>query len=239
VVAPDRPGIRSSTANSGYKVVDVGHDVVAVADALGEKLFGVIGWSGGGPYALAVAAVAGNRLLGTVLAAGMGPPDTPEATTEYSSLDLRMLRWSRERPRLARIALGVVGLVCRIAPGVASRSFTEELCPRDKEVYRRIVQGDQTSKESLRFVSQAFRGGPLGVVADYAAQSADWGFRLEDVDVPVSIWQGEDDRMIPPVHARNLTTRLPTPDLVLCPGEGHFVPYSHMGEMLRQAAALE
>lgn len=238
LIAPDRPGIRSSTAKTGYRVVDVGFDMVAAADLLGEERFGVLGWSGGGPYALATAAVGDSRLLGVVVAAGMGPPDTPEAATDYSGLDLQMLRWSREKPRLARAALGTLGVACRLTPGMASKSFSEDLSPRDKEVYEAAARG-QIPREPIRFVSEAFRGGAGGVVADYAALSSDWGFRLQDISVLVHIWQGDNDRMVPPVHARNLASRLSTRALIQCPGEGHLLVLSHKEEMLRQSAALE
>jgi pimeloyl-ACP methyl ester carboxylesterase len=88
-------------------------------------------------------------------------------------------------------------------------------------------------------VSEDLRGGARGVAADYAALSADWGFPLEDIAAQVHIWQGVDDRMIPPVHARNLATRLAASELNVCPGEGHFIALSQGTTMLRQAAGLE
>lgn len=237
LVAPDRPGIRSSTAKKGYCVADVGRDTVAAANLLGEERFGVLGWSGGGPYALATAAAGDERLLGVVVTGGMGPPDTPEAARDYSGFDLQMMRWSRERPRLARVAMGTMGLAIRLAPGMGRSMISADLSPRDREVSAAVTQGE-TPRQAIRFVSEALRGGAAGVVADYAALSADWGFLLQDIAAPVHIWQGDDDRMVPPVHARNLVSRLSAGNLIQCPGEGHLLPLSHGEEMLRQATAL-
>ena len=91
----------------------------------------------------------------------------------------------------------------------------------------------------MRFVSEAFRGGAGGVVADYAALGSPWGFALEDIRVRVYVWQGDDDRMVSPVHARAIVERATTCELIECPGEGHMIVYSHAEEMLRQAAALD
>jgi len=237
-VAPDRPGIRSSSARPGYRVIDVAQDLVAAADALGMERFGVLGWSGGGPYALATADVATDRLLGVVVAAGMGPLDSPHGASGYSSFDQQMLRWSRDRPWLARVSLGTMGFACRVAPGLIRSALSGDLSPRDKEVAE-VATRDQSSRMAMRFVSEAFRGGAGGVVADYAALGSPWGFALEDIKVRVHVWQGDDDRMVSPVHARAIVERAPTCELIECPGEGHMIAYTHAEEMLRQAATLD
>ena len=238
VVAPDRPGIRASSARRGYRVVDVALDLVAAADALGAERFGVLGWSGGGPYALAAADVATDRLLGVVVAAGMGPLDSAGAATGYSAFDLRMLRWSQDTPSLARVALGTMGLAARVTPGLVRKAMSEDLSPHDKEVAETAF-GGQSPRVAMRFLSEAFRGGASGVLADYSALGSPWGFALEDIRVSVHVWQGDDDRMVSPVHARAIVDRAPTCKLLECPGEGHMIVFSHAEEMLRQAAALD
>lgn len=238
LVALDRPGIRSSSEREGYRVIDVGHDIVAAADVLGEHRFGVLGHSAGGPYALAAALVADQRLLGVVVAAGMGPPDTVEAATHYPRSNLRVLRWSRERPLLARMALGAASVAMRLVPGLVRAVFSRDLPPRDRELRQTTWQG-KTSRESMRLVSEAFRGRGRGVLADCTALSGDWGFVLEDIKTHVRVWQGDDDRTVAPVHARNLMSRLPSCDFVECPGDGHLFIFSHGEAMLRQAAALD
>lgn len=238
LLAPDRPGIRSSSAKRGYRVVDVARDLVAAADALEAEKFGVLGWSGGGPYALATAYVAADRLLGVVVAAGMGPFDSPRTATGYSAFDIKMLGWSRDRLWLARAVMGTMGLVVRAAPGPVRGALSGDFSPHDREVLESLTR-DQSSREAMRFVSEAFRGGGGGVVADYAALASPWGFALEDIAVPVRMWQGDDDRIVSPVHAHAMVQRMSTSELIECPGEGHMIAYSHAEEMLRQAAALE
>jgi pimeloyl-ACP methyl ester carboxylesterase len=238
LIAPDRPGIRSSSERRGYRVIDVGHDIVAAADVLGEHRFGVLGYSAGGPYALATALVADQRLLGVVVAAGMGPPDAPEAATHYPRSNLRVLRWSRERPRLARMALGTASVAMHLAPGTFRAVFSRDLAARDRELRQTTWRG-QTPRDSMRMVTEAFRGGGKGVLADCTALAGDWGFLLQDVRARVRLWQGDDDRTVAPVHARNLMSRLPACDFVECPGDGHLLIFSHGEAMLRQAAGLE
>jgi pimeloyl-ACP methyl ester carboxylesterase len=70
-------------------------------------------------------------------------------------------------------------------------------------------------------------------VQDMAIGIRDWGFRLQDIVVPVHIWHGTDDRNIPVVHAHRLAQNIPGATLHLCPREGHWLLVDHMSEVFQ------
>jgi pimeloyl-ACP methyl ester carboxylesterase len=67
-----------------------------------------------------------------------------------------------------------------------------------------------------------------------ALMGGEWGFRLEDVTVPVRIWQGTDDRNVPLAHAEYMAAVIPDARLHRYAGEGHLLLEDHLHEMLHQ-----
>src|SRR5579863_97564 len=77
LISYDRPGYGGSERQKGRKVADAAWDVLAIADSLGIKKFGVVGRSGGGPHALACAALLGDRVTAVAALVSAAPPDAP------------------------------------------------------------------------------------------------------------------------------------------------------------------
>src|SRR5579863_4019654 len=75
VITYDRPGYGGSDRLAGRRVTDCVADLLAVADALGLERFAVRGGSGGGPHALAVAALAPDRVTRALCSVGAAPYD--------------------------------------------------------------------------------------------------------------------------------------------------------------------
>ena len=72
-----------------------------------------------------------------------------------------------------------------------------------------------------------------GVVDEYRTAVAPWGFAPEEVRVPVRIFQGSADEIVPPAWGRSLADRVPGASLALFPGEGHFIGLTRREEVLR------
>jgi pimeloyl-ACP methyl ester carboxylesterase len=75
VIAYDRPGYGASTASRGRTVGDAALDVASIMDALGVQQFATWGVSGGGPHALACAALLPDRVMAACSIGGVGPFD--------------------------------------------------------------------------------------------------------------------------------------------------------------------
>jgi pimeloyl-ACP methyl ester carboxylesterase len=73
VLCPDRPGIGRSDPHPERTIPGYANDVNALVDAMGFERFAVLGYSGGGPYALACGAKLSERVSAVGNMAGLGP----------------------------------------------------------------------------------------------------------------------------------------------------------------------
>ncbi len=232
-IAFDRPGLGRSTRKPKRVVADVVDDVRELADNLGLERFGVSGWSGGGPYALALAQGLPGRVARAAVCAGIAELAGGRDLVGLSSMDRRVLRWSTGAPLLARAYLAGIAGITRLRPADALRSIESESGPSDRAVLA-ALPGDARTK--LAWFLEAFARGAAGAVDDYATLARAWGFELEAVACPVRLWQGDDDRFVPFEHAERQAALLADCELVRCPGEGHFLFLSRAAEIVGWAA---
>jgi pimeloyl-ACP methyl ester carboxylesterase len=228
IIAPDRPGVGRSTRRASWRVGDYPRMVADFADAMKIDRFGVWGYSGGGPYAVACIAKLGNRIDAGVISAGMGEVGVYAEPKDFEKTDRQMLGLSVKHPAIARRMMGIAGWLARKSPKSAMKSFDKELDESDRAVVASLGE----PKEALALFTQAFQNGPHGVVADYAALAHPWECDLSMVTIPVSIFQGTTDKMVPFRHAEQLTARLPKSTLRVWEGEGHLATIKHVGEIL-------
>jgi pimeloyl-ACP methyl ester carboxylesterase len=228
LLAPDRPGVGRSSRSDGWRVADYPALVAAFADALGLERFGVWGYSGGGPYAVACATALGDRLTGVAVAAGMGEIGGWARPEDFEKTDRQLLGLSVRRPWLARSILRTSAWLARRSPRSAMRSFEKALSPADQATLGQLG----TPRQVMALFTEAFTHGAHGVVADYAALARPWGCDLSAARGPVTVWHGDDDRMVPLRHAEVLAERLPDARLTVWPGAGHLGPIDHVTAIL-------
>jgi pimeloyl-ACP methyl ester carboxylesterase len=219
VVMFSRPGYAGSTAQPGRSVADVADDTAAVLDAVGADAFVTIGWSGGGPHALACAALLPARCRAAATLAGVAP---------YGADGLDWLAgMSEENVEEFSAALDGEEPLTR---------FLEAAAPVLRNVSASDVTGalgglvsavDQAalSGEFAEFMAAVFRRalstGIAGWRDDDLAFARDWGFALASIARPVAVWQGAQDRMVPFAHGRWLSENVPGAVAHLYPDEGH------------------
>ncbi len=111
------------------------------------------------------------------------------------------------------------------------RQFADELGEPDGGFLR---QGKRELGAAgvMSTIVEAFRQGAAGPAEEYRLCGLPWGFALEEVRVPVWLWQGEEDRMTPIHHAEDMASRLPGVTLRLLPGTGHLSLTHHFGAVL-------
>jgi len=228
VIAPDRPGVGLSDPRPRRPVIEYAAELAAIADALGVDGFTVLGYSGGGPYACAVAYALPDRLRAVGIAAGMGQVGVWANTSDFETTDARFLDMAQRRPTLARAILRTVAASAKAMPKQAVASFAKELSPSDRVVLESL--GDP--RATMALFTQAFLRGARGVVDDYATLAQPWGFDVEAIRLPVLVWQGDADTMVPAVQSHELVRRLPDATLTVFPGEGHLAPVTHIEEIL-------
>ena len=108
------------------------------------------------------------------------------------------------------------------------KSFAKELSTRD----RAILEEGGPPSEQIAMFTQAFLRGAGGVVADYQALAKSWGFDVGPTMVPVSVWHGDADTMVPLAHSRALVERIPAALMTVWHGDGHLGTISHVGDIL-------
>lgn len=234
LLAPDRPGVGRSSVVSGYTPAAYGAMVGEFADALGHDTFGVWGYSGGGPYACATAAVLGDRVNACAVAAGMGQIGVWASADDFAATDRQLFWLSMRAPLVASVILTAVARLTRLRPHVAYKSFLAEMGPADRPIVEAAY--DNPADAVAQFTEAASRTG-RGIVDDYRATSGEWGIDLSAITTPVRVYQGLADQMVPPAHSEALVERIDHAELVTWPGEGHLGPIKHADEIVAWLAS--
>ena len=229
LIAPDRPGVGSSDRLPGRTLLDWPADVAELLAALGIDRFAVVGWSLGGPFAAACAFALPDRVTSLGLVAPCIPADWDAMEAGLDGMDRRFLRETRSGSAIARVALSVM----RVTAAHAPRLFTWGAARGLSEQARAPLAG--TGGTWLRrAVAEGLRD-TRGVTDDYRIMGAPWGFDPSGIAVPTRIWQGDDDRMVPPSWAGRLAAAIPGSTLTILLGEGHYLPFTHVDEILAAA----
>jgi pimeloyl-ACP methyl ester carboxylesterase len=183
--------------------------VLELLDTLAIGRFAVVGWSAGGPHALAVAAGAPDRVTRVALVASMPVPDR-----------VALL------PGPVRTAMRVARVSPRVASGGLERWGRRPPPP---------TGADTTDEAYARGRVEAFRNGGGWLARELAYLGRPWGFALADVLSPVTLWWGDRDPVTPPAIAHDYARRLPNSELRLVPGT-HQLLFQRWREILGDAA---
>jgi pimeloyl-ACP methyl ester carboxylesterase len=218
LISIDRPGIGLSDRQPERTLLDWPEDMAHLALMLGIERFAVLGWSAGGPYALACAYRIPQLLtnVGTVgcMAPVYGRPDT----IRESGLQLDRILFPLVR-RSPWLAAQFLRGTYRLSPSLLKRNLLREVVtPADREVIASLE-----GAEMFDFYYESLRQGPWGIVQDYRLLGQAWGFPLEEITKVVHLWQGDEDRIVPLCQARWLAGRLAAARLHVVPGQGHFL----------------
>lgn len=234
LLAPDRPGFGASSFQKGRRLGDWAADVAELADRSMLERFDVVGVSGGGPYALACAAGFPERVTGLALVASLGPVTAGALPRDMALLNRSVLALAARCPATARLVVGILTHWFRREPDRYYARMLAGAPAADRRVladaaYRRLLQ------EST---AQALLQGGRGPAWDLTLLAGAWDFRLEDIRLPVRIWQGLADDIVPPAMARDLAARLPGSAVHFLPEEGHLsLIVGHLGDVLADLAA--
>ncbi|MEO7236784.1 MAG: alpha/beta fold hydrolase [Lapillicoccus sp.] len=223
LVTFSRAGYGSSTRDPGRRVADAARDAEAVLDAVGASRCVVAGWSGGGPHALATAALLPHRVSAVVLMASVAPSgaDDLDFLDGMGADNLEEFAAAAEGEAALRRFLEAQALqmVSSTVEDVVE-AMGSLLPPVDQEIFRR----SDVAPFLLASFQEGLRHGVDGWIDDDLAFLRPWGFDLGAPDrdgIPVSVWQGSDDLMVPGAHGRWLADHVPGSVPHLEAGEGH------------------
>lgn len=231
LITIDRPGIGESTRDRGRTVAGWADDVAHVTDAIGLPRFCVVGWSAGGPHALACAARLPERVLATATIGSMEPVRDRAARRALGlRVDRMLIPLARHAPWLAR---GVLAASSRMSPERQKRVLLRALADADRTVLEPLP-----AEEVVGSTLRAAEAGTAGIMDDYRAFGAPgWGFDLDRIAGPVRCWQGADDAAVPVAIGRRLAGAIPRAELELVPDAGHFLVAEHGAAVLSRLLA--
>lgn len=219
LVGFDRAGYGRSSAEPGRSVADAAGDVAELLDALGVDRFATWGHSGGGPHALACAALLPNRCVAAAALASIAP---------YGAEGLDWLAGMGEL-NVHEFGLAIAGGEAHEAsvrqsqsemfsagPDELRQAMLTVLSPLDRE-----VMTAEFAEWGFRVMSEGAAERIEGWLDDDRAFLGPWGFDPSDIRVPVLLLQGAHDLMVPPAHARWLAERIPGVEAEISETEGH------------------
>ena len=231
LLAPDRPGIGDSDpwdAGAATTVDRYPPMLSAFADALEVETFSVVGYSGGGPYALAAARAFPDRVPGAAVVSGAGQVGVWASVDDFEATDRRLTQLATRAPGPARAVLALSARFSRVAPKTALRFAQFEMSKAD----RAVMAGFPSARAALAVFTESCRRGAAGVVDDYAALGRPWGFAVEEIAVPVRCWHASTDRIVPIRHSEELVRRIPGAQLSRWDEGGHLAIVDHVDEVL-------
>jgi pimeloyl-ACP methyl ester carboxylesterase len=219
-----RPGYGDSTAHPRPepRMVDDVADSLVVLDALGVDRFVTAGWSGGGPRALGCAALLSDRCLAAASIAGVGPHDGEGLDWKGGMAEENVVEYTAAEAGRDAYAAFVEGEFLPVLLADAddlAESLGGLLPPADKAAMDR---------EFTEWLTKTFhRAGAqriVGVLDDGQAAVRPWGFDVGAITVPVLIYQGRQDAMVPFAHGEWLAAHVPGAEVHLTEEDGHLTP---------------
>jgi pimeloyl-ACP methyl ester carboxylesterase len=219
LIGYERPGYGGSTRQPGRSVADAASDVAAIADALEIARLAVWGGSGGGPHALACAALLPGRVAAAATLASVAPYPADgldwlagmgeDNIGEFNAA----LRGPEElEPLLERLVAGLLAA----DPETIADEMRSLLSPADAAVLTGEVAAFMHGS-----MNAGLLGGVHGWLDDDLAFAKPWRFRLDEIEVPVLVWQGMQDKFVPPAHGEWLAAHVRGAEARLAPEDGH------------------
>jgi pimeloyl-ACP methyl ester carboxylesterase len=217
MLAPDRPGFGESSFQPGRTLSDWSGDIAQLMDHFDLEYCSVVGVSGGGPYALACAAHNPERLYRVALVCALAPLVGRWSTRGMLARNRLILALAAWSPPLARLIVSLAAYLIRRHPGRLLTHMMVNAPAAD----RRVLADADFQALIVASTAEALRQGNAGVSWELTLLARPWDFKLQDVLVPVRIWQGLADTIVPAAMARRLSDELPHSETRYLPDEGH------------------
>jgi pimeloyl-ACP methyl ester carboxylesterase len=235
LISFDRPGYGESERLEGRRVADVAADVMAIADAHDLDRFSVVGRSGGGPHALACAALLPERTARAAVLVGIAPHGADGLDWFDGMTQSNVVEFTAGANSYADIVAHTreVASAVRADPASLIARLHAELPDPD----RRVVADHGIRSMLIKTYAEALRTSDFGWIDDVLAFCSPWGFDPAAITIPVLLWHGASDVFSPASHARWLADKIPNAAVVVQAGAAHFGALDVLPDILRWLCA--
>jgi pimeloyl-ACP methyl ester carboxylesterase len=205
--------------------------VATVLDQLGVEHCATWGVSGGGPHALACASLLPDRVVAAASISGVAPYGVEGLNWMEGMGELNVQEFqtaiSGDRAAVLASADAMAEALREAGPDQLAQEMATVLSPVDA-----AAMGTSFGEFLFASTAEALVRGGAGSADDDLAFLSPWGFDVGTIRIPVQIWQGEQDLMVPAAHGAWLATHIPGAEAHLEPSLGHLtVTATRIGEV--------
>lgn len=228
LIGLDRPGMGLSSIDPKRSILSWASDVEVFADSMGIAKFSIIGHSGGAPFVAACAYKMPHRLNGAAIVSGMAPFENPEATASLARGQRIVNSIIKAMPWVATVMMKLTFIMLK-KPGMLKKMLKQM-----SEVDQLVFSDPESGNAIINATKEAFRNGVGGVSQEIILTLKPWGFNLENINYPITVWQGDQDKQAPEMHAKIYAKLIPNANLTIFKHEGHLsILKNHSEEILR------
>lgn len=218
--SPNRPGYGESAWQPEHNLLDWPARLAQWASEQHLERFHLVGYSGGGPFAMACAHKIPERLFSLTLIASLAPDGLPIGRSGKFLL--------RRTPALVRAGFSALDFYRRRFPHRIAKRSLQTLHPADQALLRQL----DFLPTLVEVQADAFAQGIRHLVGDLKLYDAPWGFDPANITVPTRLYVGSDDVQVPADCSHWLAQRIPNAKLTIYPAEAHYIPFTHAEEIL-------
>ena len=232
-IATDRPGHGLSSPQPERKLLDWPDDISELANHLNADRFYVMGWSGGGPHALACAYKLPGRVIAGAIVSGLAPFDRPNPY-DGLPLQLKILNFlGRKTPSLVYLFRRLMRPMLMGDPEEAGKKLASSFPPVD----RQLAEQPENQKMLVASIQEGYKQGWEGPAQDDVVINSPWGFQPEDIRVRIDIWQGEVDKNVPLNQGKYQHEKIPNSTFTVMPEQAHLYLLANWRNVLERLVA--
>lgn len=216
-ISTDRPGHGNSSLKQDRELLDWPSDVAAIADHLGINKFHVLGWSAGGPHALACAYKMPERVISGAIVSGLAPANRPNPYAGYKGFLRALMILGRRFPSLVYIFRRMAATQINKPSGEIGDKFVKSLPKVDQIPF----ENQEVKAMLIADIKEGYKQGGDGPARDDIIINTPWKFEIMNIQTRFDIWQGDIDENVPVNQGKYQEELLPNNSFYLMENKGH------------------
>lgn len=234
VIAVDRPGFGYSSHDPARTHLSFARDLKSLVEQLQLPPLHLLSVSGGTPYAFAAASVLGAHALSLNSVGGLGPLSEASFMSEMKAFSQWALKTSGRFAGAANFSMTLLEMLITREPKEAASPKILKLLLKNLPASDQALIGNEELRRKFRLsMRNSFRNGPHGASRDLHLMTQAWGVDFSELKLPVRLWHGDVDSIVPVNHSVYLAKKIPHSELSILKGEGHYsVPLRRLMNVL-------